>query len=71
MAPSETNGFRAPETLTIREVVARTAVSRATVYRLIESGDFPKPVKVSPKRVVWLVSEVDAWWQRKLGERSA
>lgn len=55
--------------LRIAEVVEAVGLSRATVYRLIESDGFPKPVKLSPKRVAWLRSEVEAWLETRIGER--
>lgn len=53
--------------LSIRDVVARTSLSRATIYRLISSGgDFPKPVQVTAKRVAWPSDAVDAFIASKI-----
>lgn len=35
--------------------------SRTTAWRLQQAGDFPKPVRISPGRVGWRQSEIDAW----------
>ncbi len=36
-------------------------ISRTTAWRLQNSGDFPRPVMLSPGRVGWRESEVKAW----------
>ena len=44
------------------EVLARTALSRSTVYRLMWVDEsFPKPLKVGPRAVRWRESEIEAW----------
>jgi prophage regulatory protein len=43
----------------------RTGLSLATIYRLIQRGDFPKPIELSEHAVGWLVEEVDAWIQSR------
>lgn len=42
----------------VREI---TGLSRTTAWRMQNAGDFPKPVRISPGRVGWWVSELDAW----------
>lgn len=36
-------------------------ISRATAWRMQQTGDFPDPVPVSPNRVAWWESELTAW----------
>lgn len=36
-------------------------VARNTLCNWVEKQDFPKPVQLSPSRIGWLESEVDAW----------
>jgi prophage regulatory protein len=38
-----------------------TGLSRSTLYRLIADKRFPRPVRLGPRAVAWLRSEVDAW----------
>ena len=50
--------------LRIAEVLVLTGLSRATLYRLIESGDFPQPVRLGGRKsrgVGWRLSEVQEW----------
>ena len=45
----------------IAEVSYQTGLSRATIYREIKAGNFPKQLQLSPHRVGWLQCEIDAW----------
>ena len=48
-------------------------LSRSTIYRWIELGEFPKPVHVGPKNnncVVWLVTEIAEWQQKQIAARN-
>ncbi len=44
-----------------KRVEARVGISRTTAWRLQRAGDFPKPYVVSPGRVAYKESEVEAW----------
>jgi predicted DNA-binding transcriptional regulator AlpA len=44
-----------------KRVEPRVGISRTTAWRLQKSGDFPKPYVVSPGRVAYRESEVEAW----------
>ena len=37
----------------------------------IQQGDFPKPVKLGPRAVAWLDSEVEEWMYSRLKARDA
>ncbi|MBK1679925.1 hypothetical protein CKO20_06005 [Rhodocyclus tenuis] len=45
----------------LRAVTQFTSLSRATVYRRMKEGSFPKPIKIGPNRVVWRFEDLDAW----------
>jgi len=45
----------------IAEVSFQTGLSRATIYREINAGNFPKQLQLSPQRVGRLQREIDAW----------
>ncbi len=47
--------------LRLREVMARTGLSRSTVYELIGKRLFPHPVSLSARAVGWIESEVETW----------
>jgi len=44
-----------------REVEAITGLSRSGLYRLMEEGEFPRPLRVGRASVRWRLSEVQAW----------
>ena len=55
-----------PETVaegyvSMNELASRLTISRATVYRWIEIGLLPHPVKLGPSRVGFLESEIAAF----------
>ena len=42
-------------------VLDRIGASRATLYRWMEAGRFPRPVRLGPQAVGWREDEVDEW----------
>ena len=40
-----------------------SGLSRATIYRLMKSGKFPRPLSIGTGAVRWRQSEVIAWQQ--------
>jgi prophage regulatory protein len=42
-------------------VEAMTGLSRSTIYNLMSSGDFPRPVRLTKKAVAWPESVVVDW----------
>tara|TARA_R100001129_G_scaffold172038_1_gene142462 strand:+ start:461 stop:649 length:189 start_codon:yes stop_codon:yes gene_type:complete len=47
--------------LKVKDVLDRTSLSRRSLYRRMAEGDFPSSVKLSPHRVGWRESEIEAW----------
>ena len=50
--------------LTLREVCEMTKLSRTSIYRFIQSGDFPRNVKVGGKTSRWRASQLAEWMKR-------
>ena len=44
-----------------REVEGITSMSRSSIYRLMQSGEFPRPVRVGPSAVRWRERDITAW----------
>ncbi len=44
-----------------REVEKISGMSRSSIYRLMQEGDFPRPVRVGPAAVRWKASDIVAW----------
>lgn len=53
-----------------KKVEPRVGISRTTAWRLQKAGDFPRPYVVSPGRVAYRESEVEAW-KASRGRRAA
>ena len=51
--------------LKIKEVSELLGISVSTINRLYKNGDFPKKIKLSPGRKVFLRSEIDEWIESK------
>jgi prophage regulatory protein len=52
-----------------REVRERVGLSRATIWRMIRSGDFPAPVRLGPQSVGWIEREVGDWIAERAAQR--
>lgn len=47
--------------LRIKTVLERTGLSRATLYRKMQTGSFPPSIKISPRCAGWYESAINAW----------
>jgi prophage regulatory protein len=48
------------------DVMALLGISRATLYRFIENGPFPAPLKITRNMARWHVDTVDQWIAEKV-----
>ena len=48
------------------QVKEMTCLSRSSIYRLINEGDFPKQVTLGARSVVWVKSQVEDWCAQKV-----
>ena len=42
-------------------VMARTGLSRSTIYAKVAAGEFPEPISLGARAVGWISDEVEAW----------
>ena len=56
-----------PRTLLVGKMnlIDKLGISYTPANQIINSKDFPKPIKVSKHRVAWKISEVDEWIENK------
>lgn len=47
--------------LRLPEVKALTGLSKTSIYELIRGRDFPAPVRLGPRAVAWVKSEIRQW----------
>ncbi len=52
-----------------REVEEITGLSRAGIYEQMTEGVFPKPVRIGPRAVAWVDSEVSKWQRKRIKDR--
>ncbi len=62
-APADTKRF-----LRIKDVLKRVPVSRNTIYRMMNKGEFPKNIELGSVSV-WIEKEVDDWMDAKVSAR--
>jgi len=54
--------------LRIDDVIATTGLSRATIYREIKAGQFPRQKKLARRAVGWDEVAVAAWHAARFGD---
>jgi len=52
--------------LRVSDVMARTGLSRSTIYEWSADRRFPTPVRLSGRVVRWVEAEVEAWLRERL-----
>jgi len=58
--------YSAPTILRLPGVIARTGLSRSSIYSWIADGKFPKPVSLGPRAVGWVVTEIEQWIRQRI-----
>ena len=48
-----------------REVELITGMGRSSIYRLMQAGAFPQPVRVGPAAVRWRASDITGWLESR------
>ncbi len=43
------------------EVIERTALSRSTIYNMMQIGAFPKSIPIGARAVGWLEEDIEVW----------
>ena len=57
--------------LRLPEAIEKKGLSRSTIYALISRGEFVTKIKLSPRTMGFLESEVDAWILDRLNASKA
>ena len=53
----------------LKTVLARTGLSRSTIYRKIAEGTFPDQIKISTNGAGWKESDINRWVANPAGWR--
>lgn len=67
----ETQSNAATTLVSMNAASAQTQQSRASIYRGIAAGSFPKPVKTGTRAVAFVQAELDAWVRERIADRDA
>lgn len=54
--------------LDLPAVLRRLSCSKSTLYKLMQTTDFPVPVKLTTRSSRWPAHLVDEWMRRQCGE---
>jgi prophage regulatory protein len=60
-APSEAGCLPASGFMRQKQVLVLVPFSKSTLWRRVQEGSFPKPVKLSPRVTVWRTSDILSW----------
>lgn len=47
--------------LRIRDLVDAIGLSKARIYAMVAAGEFPQPIRLSPRATGWRRDEVEEW----------
>jgi excisionase family DNA binding protein len=61
MSTTHPEAKMAPELLTSQQVADRLAVSVRTLWRLVQRGRFPQPIRYNRKLVRWKSGDIDRY----------
>ena len=52
-------------------VLEKTGESTSTIYEKMARGEFPRPIRLSPRAVGWIEEEIDRYIEQRIAERDA
>ena len=52
--------------MTIKEVAATVRLLQSYIRKLVRTGDFPKPLKITERRTAWVASDIEEFIQSKI-----
>ncbi len=58
---SKSSPFCPGTLISIKKVCGLLGISRATIYRNMANGIFPKPIALGPRTVRWRIEVITAW----------
>ena len=59
------------EILRLPQVMKRTGLPVSSLYRLMDAGQFPRPIHLSERAVGWESTSIEAWLEQRRAERDA
>ena len=62
---------RSTKFLRLPSVIDKVGLSRSQIYKLIQRGDFPEPVKIGPKISVWIEEKLEMWMDAQVPQQAS
>ncbi len=53
----------------LKDVMATTGLGRSSIYKYVQEGAFPKPVRLGGRSTGWVEDEVEEWVIEKIAQR--
>lgn len=57
--------------LRLIDVITQTGLSKATLYRLMATGNFPRPLGLTRSAVGWQESDIDEWISKRIARKAS
>lgn len=57
--------------LRLADVIKASKKSRASIYRAMDAGEFPRSVRIGSNSVAWVADEVSAWVEARIAARDS
>jgi prophage regulatory protein len=54
--------------LRLPQVETITGYKRSSIYRLIQQGEFPAPIKIGRRASAWLEEDIESWANKRILE---
>ncbi|MEZ9518260.1 AlpA family transcriptional regulator [Vibrio splendidus] len=54
----------------LKEVIQVTGISRSSLYKYLNEGQFPPPVSLGVRSVTWVDHEIQTWITTKMSQRN-
>ena len=48
-----------------RDLEKKLGLSRSTIYRMMDAGNFPRPVQIGTRAVGWCSLEIENWMDNR------
>lgn len=58
-----------PTLMSLNEAAKATSLSRTSIFKLRERGEFPRAVPLGERRVAFVRDEVNAWIEARIASR--
>lgn len=52
--------------LPLPEVCQRICLRKSWIYDAMQRGEFPRPIYLTPRRVAWRESDIEAWMAERI-----